>query len=358
MNTTRRAKGGFTIIELMVVVAIVALLMSLLIPALQSAMRNARANKDKAMIKALHQSTMSSAEDFDGRFISPQLVARLPFNKNGIDYGYVRDRGVEGKAWNATENLYSVMIMNKYITPEAAISPIDNNPFAGVKGDATEPQAGGVAVPYNFAAYDPATGTARTSPEHFWDTKFYTDLTDEEPDHGSWANNTLMGARTNKWNANEGSDQGCWSTRGVKCGYRDGTDEHDGSSVLEMLGPENMFQSHVAYADGTVRMIDNMLAFKHHFAQEGYTSKAITDNQFNCEFRDEWAAPITGSLLGCGNRDHWFTFSNNGNSGSPKGFCIWNNGQSTWMYSSDAFAEARMTYDHDPNGGNCPGQQQ
>ncbi|MCH2142609.1 MAG: prepilin-type N-terminal cleavage/methylation domain-containing protein [Phycisphaerales bacterium] len=364
MRTTTRSTRGFTIIELMVVVAIIGLLMSLLLPALSSSMRNARATKDKAMMKGLQQSLITSGEDFEGRFIMPQAVVRLPFIQNGRNYGYVRDRGPEGLAWNSTENLYSTMIMNKYITPDATVSPIDNNPWVGVKGNVLEPNHGDVGVPYDFDAYDPGgnVDNANTSPVGFVDTQFYTSLDDEQPDMATWANNALIGARTGaSWDLTAGSDRGCWATRGPKCGYRDGNALHDESPVLKQLGPEQMFQSHVAYADGAVKMVDNLLAFKHHTNEPGSgsgLSRPVTDNQYHCEFGDEWATQHDPNLkLRCGNRDHWFQFSNNDNvssaeGGSAKPFCVWT--QDQWRYIHDQWLEDRCTWDYDPDGESCP----
>ena len=363
MRKSTRPRRGFTIIELMVVVAIIGLLMSLLLPALASSMRNARATKDKAMMKGLQQSLMTSGEDFEGRFISPQAIIRLPFEQNGRNYGYVRDRGPEGLAWNSTENLYSTMIMNKYITPDACVSPVDNNAWAGVKGSVLEPNHGDVGVAYEFDAYDPGNNVdnAHTSPRGFVDVQFYCMLGDEQPDMASWSNNALIGARTGAtWNLTAGSDRGCWATRGPKCGYRDGSDLHDNSPVLQQLGPEKMFQSHVAYADGAVKMVDNLLAFKHHTNETGDSgvSRPITDNQYHAEFGNEWSTQHDPDLkLRCGNRDHWFTYSNNDNVSSGEGgaaqrFAVWT--QDQWRYIHDQWLEDRTSWDYDPDEEACP----
>ena len=74
-NTNR----GFTIVELMIVVSIIGLLMALLLPALSSALRNSRAAHDKVVLKGVGSATVNSAEDYDGRFIQPSLVARLDY---------------------------------------------------------------------------------------------------------------------------------------------------------------------------------------------------------------------------------------------------------------------------------------
>ena len=72
-------RRGFTLVELLVVVAIIALLISLLLPALGRAQRAAKTLNDAANISQIHKGFLSHANsDPKGRLPTPGLVSRLP----------------------------------------------------------------------------------------------------------------------------------------------------------------------------------------------------------------------------------------------------------------------------------------
>ena len=70
-------KRGFTLVELLVVMAIIALLIGLLLPALAKARAQAQLTKDQAQIKSIHQSWLVFSRELDGELPTPGLIDRL-----------------------------------------------------------------------------------------------------------------------------------------------------------------------------------------------------------------------------------------------------------------------------------------
>jgi len=371
MQRTHRTSRGFTIVELMIVVAIIGLLMALLMPALSSAMRNARATHDRGVIGGLGKALTNSAADFQDQLLRPSLVARCDYVRRGNNYGYMRGKGLEGKPWDSTENLYSALIMMDYIVPEACISPVDTNPLAGVKGQVEEHT--GAIEPYAYGDFDPGDPNTRTQdePTGFWDTRFYTQLEDDKADHASYANQTLVGRRHGRWKtvttqifpllATRGtttsgtSDN--WSTELTSQGTVNASDAgHLNSRMLEQIGPENVWQGHAYTNDGKVVQLDNYLKFKHYAGMEstgGYIGP-MPDDMYRCEFTEEWTPDYASNTEGHGAADNFLAFSNNNNgeqtwNGTNK-FCFaQGNGAAPdgWRYFTDSiFLPRRVTFDY------------
>jgi prepilin-type N-terminal cleavage/methylation domain-containing protein len=374
MNTNPKPRRGFTIVELMIVVAIIGLLMALLLPAVSSALRNAHAVSDKVAMKGMGDSLFNSAEDFNTRFIRPSLVARCDVVKRGKNHGYVPGQGLEGKPWDSTENLHSVMIMKGYIGVESTNSPVDNNPYLGVKGQVEEDN--GETIPYDFTSWDPGNNgnNVADSPAGYMDTTFSGQLDDESTDHCSWATQLLAGNRYRLWEANPSSEEHALiSTRFVTDSADSGSwaaDLTDGitntselgyklSPVLEQLGATNQWVGHVYTSQGTVTQEDSHLAFKFHASgqddNDSY-AKAIADNMFECEFTNSWSPDgLEGMTSGFGNSDNFMAFSNNGNStgtySASDKFCLadGNNGgvPTSWKYLNDSvFLKSHLSFDY------------
>ena len=378
MNTHTKPRRGFTIVELMIVVAIIGLLMALLLPAVSSALRNAHAVADKVAMKGMGDALFNSGEDYDSRFIRPSLVARCHVVKRGKDHGYVPGQGLEGKPWDSTENLYSVMIMKGYIGAENCVSSVDNNPYVGVKGQIEEDS--GETIPYDFTSWDPGNddNSVADSPAGYMDNTFAGQLDDESTDHCSWASQTLAGNRYRLWEGNPSSeehalistrfvtdsgDSGSWAadlTDGITNTSEDG---YKLSPTLEQLGATNQWVGHVYTSQGTVEQIDSHLEFKFHASgqddNDSY-AKAIADNMFECEFVNSWSPDgLEGMTSGFGNADNFMTFTNNGNttgtySTSDK-FCLGDGNASgcphgtpsSWKYLNDSvFLKSHLSFDY------------
>ncbi len=367
-NTNR----GFTIVELMIVVAIIGLLMALLLPALSSALRNSRAAHDKVVLKGVGSATVNSAEDYDGRFIQPSLVARLDYWHRGKNFGYVAGKGPEGRPWNSTESLYSVLCMKDYLMPEALVSPVDNNPFLLAMGE-----DGSETYDYNAWAPGDADVDVADEPTGFWDTNFSCQLDDQHDDNGSYANQTLAGRRGDKkWRSGsttiiplyatrftaDSADSGTFATS-LATPYTQGdgglfnteADGHKFSRVLEQLGPTNQWQGHVFNSDGRVDTAENPFRYKHYAGSSSGSEaiqKPLPDNMYECEFL-EWSPELgIDGPHGYGSSDNFLTFTHNDNAeqdwSSNSKFCIASGSTPTeWRWMNDSlWLKEHLTFDY------------
>ena len=301
-------RRGFTIVELMVVVAIIALLISLLVPALASSFASAKATQDQAQIRGVMAGTIMSSQDFNDKFISPDLIARRPYAPLGQ---YMWGKGERVINWNSTESLCSAIIMRKYLEPDAFVSPVDVNPYVGAKGQVEE--GGGIAVPYDYDCWDPVNAASQVTsdPYGFWDTAFYCDLapnSSEDTDHNSYASSTLVGHRLKKWTVNSGHDRITWSTRGTKDGALMGNPDYDNAPDIEMIGEETTWKGHVAHADGSITVETSFIPVMHYSTRRGLQ---VADNIFAAEFYDEYFSPVNNQSANAGAADNWQTYSNN-----------------------------------------------
>ena len=99
-------KRAFTLVELLVVVAIIALLVGLLLPALAKAQQTAKTVKDSNQIKQVHTAMVGRAnETKGGKMPTPGLINRLAYGAQQIP-----GEGEEDFAQNRTQNLFSACV--------------------------------------------------------------------------------------------------------------------------------------------------------------------------------------------------------------------------------------------------------
>ena len=142
-----RNKSGFTLVELLVVVAIIALLIGLLLPALGRAQRAAKTLNDAANIGQIHKGFLTySNADPKGYLPLPGLIRRaaVPGVGPGGAAAFVPGQGEEQQNQNNSANLYSAMIAKNFVTPDVLFSPVEENPVVRQMTN------------YNFQAYNPA----------------------------------------------------------------------------------------------------------------------------------------------------------------------------------------------------------
>lgn len=157
-----RASKGFTLVELLVVISIIALLIGLLLPALGRARKNAQQIKCATQVRGIHQGYVSWAQNNSESYPRPDVLDRA--NTTEV----AETTGTGGK--NRTGNICSVLMFNKVLTGEVFISPAEVNPNirAITEGeyDFVNPDnvaAGSSADQRAQAVYDPVfKGTPRT----------------------------------------------------------------------------------------------------------------------------------------------------------------------------------------------------
>jgi prepilin-type N-terminal cleavage/methylation domain-containing protein len=98
--------GGFTLVELLIVVGIIALLISILLPALSKARQQANSTKCRAQLRDIGQQMMLYAQLSKGWLFPPDLGSNLP----------------EGQRW-------PIFVLEPYKwNPKLMLCPTDENP--------------------------------------------------------------------------------------------------------------------------------------------------------------------------------------------------------------------------------------
>ncbi|MBL9119388.1 MAG: prepilin-type N-terminal cleavage/methylation domain-containing protein [Phycisphaerae bacterium] len=229
-------KSGFTLVELLVVMAIIALLLGLLLPALAKARATARQVKDATQLRQIHTAWLTWCRAFNGTFPTPGLINRV---------GTIPGKGNEDITQNSHANLYGACLAQNYFSAQLCLSPSESS--GNVANAAT----------YNFNAYNVAL-------DKYWDenntTRFKTDL--NATSHTSYGTLHLAGARKSKeWKESLNSKFAVVGNRGVKDGSYAAAD-YNKSKTLEIHGGRSSWEGNVCYND-------NHVNFEQNFTPEG-----------------------------------------------------------------------------------------
>ncbi len=226
-------KTGFTLVELLVVMAIIALLLGLLLPALAKARATARQVKDATQIGQIHKAWLIWCREFNGIFPTPGLINRV---------GTTPGKGVEDQTRNNHANLYSACIMQNYFSPQLCLSPSESSSNVANAAD------------YNYNLYNVANDV-------YWDEQhFVTDLAGRC--NTSYGTMLLGGARkAAEWKETLNSKFAMVGNRGVQDGLYDEA-HYNKSKTLEIHGGRNSWEGNICYND-------NHTNFEKNFTPEG-----------------------------------------------------------------------------------------
>ncbi|MDG2053211.1 MAG: type II secretion system protein [Phycisphaerales bacterium] len=263
-------RRGFTLIEILVVVAIVGVLMSLLLPALAKARKSAQLLQDGNGIREMHRAGKMHAQDSNQGMPTPGKIACLDMDFDGDGAGdqYVPLKGPEDTNQNTTKALHSLMIALEYYQPKLCVSGVEANPAVQVDDD------------YQYGLYDPAN-------QSFWDQGFDCNITGQGPfpSNISYAHQWFAGKRkATRWQRNTvDSNVVQMGNRGPKDGniHPDVVDpeEYKNSNTLLMHGSEKDWTGCFVMGDNSTRTENGFyLDGVEYNPRGGFAAKM--DNQF------------------------------------------------------------------------------
>jgi prepilin-type N-terminal cleavage/methylation domain-containing protein len=287
-----RHARAFTLIEMLVVVAIIAVLIGLLLPALYQAKRQARSLEDKASLRQIHQTMLVFSGDNEGTLPTPGLINRLadPFTGRQMS-----DRGPEDFEKNTSANVYASMLARGYFEEDLLISPVETNPRV--------PPFESRTYRYDHEAYQPAndvywdgdwaSGTGGPPPG-----RFSCNVEDGES-HSSYAHLALAGRRkTLRWRGDASQNDPIISTRGPYHGADPvGSDPEDyaRSYTLLMHGPTKSWAGNVVFGDNHTELVATLRPDNVTYTPlDGMLAK---DNIFASEFDDPTAGEAGDTFL-------------------------------------------------------------
>lgn len=267
-------KKGFTLVELLVVMAIIALLLGLLLPALAKARATARQVKDQTQVKQVHTGLLTAANDTQGVYPLPGEINRGIVN--GIQ---IPGRGPIDESVNQHANLWGAMLGRNFLSAQVLVSPAEAN---------------GKVIPattYNSAIISPAN-------DIYWDnsaaTGFKCDLTNVC--NTSYATMPIDNSarRRAQWRNTGDSRFAVLGNRGVRGGVTTGT-PFTASKTLEIHGGRAEWDGNTAYNDNHCEY--GRTFFPENLRTVGTATPAVLDNLFRND---------AGSLAGAQrNTDCW-----------------------------------------------------
>ena len=266
---------GFTIIELLIVIAIIIVLTSMMIPALGKAFAAAKSTEDKMRVKGVYSAMVLDATGNEGRFPQPSSL--------GEEYTTATH-----DTSDTTANLMSLMIARNYFKPDFLISPVETNPnIQDINADDLD---------YDYDSID--------GEDIFWDVQFRGDVagaTATMPAHNSYAHQALCGQRIRlKWHSAATASDIILSNRGPESELDNSVFDFY-SHTLKFHGDETTWTGNIVCGDGSTRLADNRIP-------EGIAYQPLNgmplgpDNIFVADWND---VPMTTAPAGMPSGDNW-----------------------------------------------------
>jgi prepilin-type N-terminal cleavage/methylation domain-containing protein len=288
-ETAMQKSRGFTLVELLVVIAIIALLIGLLLPALAKARASARTTKDGSQMNQVHKAMLIYANsDKDNELPIPGKYFPNWYELSGNTY-YGRF-GSERPGVNNTHNLYAMCIAQDYFKPSILIGPTECNDIVMRDDD------------YDYDMYQPAQRT-------YWDPAFSAAINGSpsaDTDLGSWGGGTRPEDECNTSyahlaiHANDSSGHAnlrrtrywvnyartgvpVFTTRGTSNGNDSDENRYSRSPTLRLHGPDKQWEGNVCYADSHTSYKKSFYASDYHCQGNG---GMVPDNMFTYDMEN------------------------------------------------------------------------
>ncbi|MEK6703146.1 MAG: type II secretion system protein [Planctomycetota bacterium] len=301
-----RARRGFTFLELLIAVAVIAGLVGIMLPALGKSRAMARQIKDSAQIRGCGQGLVLFAQNNQDVYPLPSLIDKGDLT---IRLAAGEDAGLKDQ----TKNIFSILVFGAFFGPEICVSTAESN--------------GDIVTDLNYEYSEPKAAMGRDKKLAIWDPAFkgppsagYQGCNAKDPGNVSYAHSMPFGGRKKSWSSTfvatevilgnrgawyelQGGASGTWKLSGEvpkdAMHYPQGARPATVSNTLLIHGGRTTWEGNIAYNDNHVnfetRPDPETSPFT--FASLDPAHRTMFDNLFANE-NDKARSPDADSLAG------------------------------------------------------------